>query len=112
MFYLFYSGCGYANACYSVGVAKSSKALGPYTKDAKNPVFKTRSPQTGKSWEGPGHCSVVKSPQGNWLMFYHAWPHGAIGTKRVMLLDTLTFADGWVKVHDGSPSESAMPDPK
>jgi hypothetical protein len=45
-------------------------------------------------------------------MIYHAWPHGAIGTKRVMLLDTVTFAGGWPKVNDGNPSESQMPDPK
>lgn len=86
-YYLFYSGCGYANDCYSVGVAKSSNPLGPYTKNPANPILRTRSPMTNKSWEGPGHCSVVKSPSGQWLMFYHAWPHGAIGTKRVMLLD-------------------------
>lgn len=54
----------------------------------------------------------MKSPAGHWLMFYHAWPHYAIGTKRVMLLDQVMFVDGWVKVNDGSPSESAMPDPK
>lgn len=29
-YYLFYSGCGYANDCYAVGVAKSDHPLGPY----------------------------------------------------------------------------------
>jgi beta-xylosidase len=66
---------------------------------------------TNKSWEGPGHCSVVRSPKGKWLMFYHAWPHGEIGTKRVMLLDEVTFVSGWPKVNDGFPSETAVPDP-
>jgi len=45
-------------------VARSTNALGPYTKYSNNPILKTRSPQTSKSWEGPGHCSVVKSPSG------------------------------------------------
>jgi len=45
-------------------------------------------------------------------MFYHAWPHGAIGTKRVMLLDKITFVGGWPKVGEGYPSEGQMPDPK
>lgn len=29
-FYLFYSSCGYASLCYSVGVARSKDLLGPY----------------------------------------------------------------------------------
>lgn len=89
-----------------MGVAKSTNALGPYTKNPNNPILKTRSPMDDKSWEGPGHCSVVKSPMGKWLMFYHAWPHGGVGTKRLMLLDQVSFVGGWAKVHDGSPSEN------
>jgi arabinan endo-1,5-alpha-L-arabinosidase len=67
---------------------------------------------TSASWEGPGHCSVVKSPEGKWLMFYHAWPHGAIGTKRLMLLDEVKFTGIWPTVNDGFPSETKIPDPK
>lgn len=87
VYYLFYSGCGYNNDCYSVGVAKSDNALGPYVKYNQNPILRTRAPKTDKSWEGPGHCSVIRSPSGKWLMFYHAWPRGAINTKRLILLD-------------------------
>ncbi len=67
---------------------------------------------TNKSWEGPGHCSVIKSPNNEWLMFYHAWPRGKINTKRVMLLDQVKFVNGWPEVNDGSPSENTMPNPK
>lgn len=63
-FYLFYSGCGYNNDCYAVGVARSTNALGPYTKYTNNPILKTKPTQTAKSWEGPGHCSVIKSVSG------------------------------------------------
>jgi arabinan endo-1,5-alpha-L-arabinosidase len=71
----------------------------------------TRSPETNASWEGPGHCSVIKSLQGNWAIVYHAWPHGEIGkTKRIMLVDKLTFQNGWPVVGDGSPSETTQPD--
>ena len=103
-FYLFYSGSGYASSDYSVGVAKSDKALGPYKKYENNPILKTKPVQTSKSWEGPGHCSVVKSPESKWLMFYHAWPYKAIGTKRLMLLDEVKFEGEWPTVNDGSPS--------
>ena len=45
-------------------------------------------------------------------MFYHAWPNGGIGTKRVMLMDEIIFEGGWAKVNDGFPSEGSKPDPK
>jgi beta-xylosidase len=67
---------------------------------------------SSKSWEGPGHCSVVKSANDKWLMIYHAWPRGGIGTKRLMLLDEVKFVGEWPVVHDGSPSENEMPNPR
>lgn len=102
-YYIFYSSCGYADKCYSVGVARSKNFIGPYEKHP-TPILFTRPQQTSKSWEGPGHCSVVKTLKGNFAIVYHAWPHGAIGTKRVMLVDHLTFENGWPKVGDGSPT--------
>jgi len=45
-------------------VARSTNALGPYTKYTNNPILKTKPTQTAKSWEGPGHCSVIKSVSG------------------------------------------------
>ena len=59
---------------------------------------------SNKSWEGPGHCSVVKSPNGKWLMIYHAWPRGGINKKRLMLLDEVKFIGQWPQVNNGSPS--------
>lgn len=38
-------------------------------------------------------------------MVYHAWPHGEIGkTKRIILVDPVTFENGWPKVRQGYPS--------
>lgn len=90
MFYIFYSSCGYADDCYSVGVARSRDLLGPYEK-YPTPILHTRSSQTANSWEGPGHCSVVKTLKGNYAIVYHAWPHGKVGSKRVLLVDRLVF---------------------
>jgi len=60
--------------------------------------------------EGPGHCSVVKGINGNWAMVYHAWPHGKIGTKRVIMLDQISWtSDKWPYI--GSPSENDKPIP-
>lgn len=85
-YYLFYSSCAYNNECYSVGVARSTNALGPYEKHP-TPILHTRNPKTNQSWLGPGHCSVVRKTNGKWLMIYHAWPRNGLNTKRVMLLD-------------------------
>lgn len=47
---------------------------------------------------------MIKSEKGEWLMFYHAWPHNAIGSKRLMLLDSFTFVSGWPHIKQGYPS--------
>ena len=86
-YYLFYSGCGYNRDCYAVGVARSKSALGPYEKYENNPILKTRIPKTSETWEGPGHCSIIKTKNNKTVAFYHGWPRGKIGTKRLMLLD-------------------------
>lgn len=52
---------------------------------------------------------MLKTLKGNYAIVYHAWPHGQVGTKRVMLVDRLTFENGWPKVGDGSPTETAQP---
>lgn len=52
-YYLFYSGHGYCDPSYAVGVARSRSIYGPWEKKG-DPILKT----TG--WRvGPGHCSVI-----------------------------------------------------
>lgn len=67
---------------------------------------------TSKSWEGPGHCSVVKTPHNKYLMIYHAWPHGGLNTKRVMLMDEVIFSSEWPSLKTSYPSESEQPNPQ
>ena len=116
-FYLFYSGCGYASTCYAIGVARAPSPLGPYVKFAGNPILHTKDPETGVSFEGPGHCSVVARYPNKvgapWVMVYHAWPHGGIGTHRMMMTDTVdwTSPDQWPRIAAGYPSETPQPSP-
>lgn len=42
-YFLFYSACGYANKCYSVGVARSKTLLSGFTK-FNFPIAHTKSP--------------------------------------------------------------------
>lgn len=103
-FYLFYSGSGYADSRYSVGVARSSAVLGPYEK-ACAPVMSqyAADPQeTRRHWVGPGHCSVVREKNtGNTVIVYHAWQaaHPNQTPGREILVDAVTWGvDGWPTV--------------
>lgn len=48
-YYIFYSSCGYADKCYSVGVARSKSIGGPYEKHP-TPILFTRPQMTTQSW--------------------------------------------------------------
>ena len=66
-YYLFYSGHGYCDASYAVGVARSRSPYGPWEKKG-DPILRT----TG--WRvGPGHCSVIEDANGQSVMIYHTW---------------------------------------
>ncbi len=122
VYYLFYSaGGGYLDKTYSVWVARSEKLLGPYEKNDLA-VLHTASPESNRSWEGPGHCSVLPvhgSTHDGYAIVYHAWWHGEVGPPfyRVMLTDTLTWrrSNGgvWPEVNNGTnvPSEGQVPVP-
>ena len=114
-YYLFYSGdncCG-PRAHYAVMVARSRAATGP---------FETLADATGRpqsvilarsaAWNAPGHNSIVRDASGGLWMAYHAVdvrrpggpPAEQVNTRRVMLLDRVTFRDGWPMLRDGQPS--------
>ena len=111
-YFLFYSaGGGFKSTNYSVWVAKASKLLGPYQKNP-HAILHTKLPEDGHSWKGPGHCSVLPlfgSTDRGYVIFYHAWVHGKILPFRVMLMDALTWQDGWPRVVGGVPSETREP---
>ncbi|MFP2905851.1 glycoside hydrolase family 43 protein [Pyxidicoccus sp. 3LFB2] len=101
-YYLFYSGNAYYNSTYAVGVARATSPLGPYTKLGA-PILKT-----GGGWVGPGHNSVVTGPRGDTYMVYHAW--NSAHTARVMLVDAITWPNGWPAV-PSAPSAGSRPLP-
>ena len=101
-YYLFYSGNAYYDSRYAVGVARATSPLGPYTKLGA-PIVATNS-----GWVGPGHNSVVTGPGGDTYMVYHAW--NSARTARVMLVDAITWPNGWPSV-PAAPSTSSRPMP-
>ena len=117
VYYLFYSaGGGFESTNYSVWVASSAKLLGPYQKNSTS-VLHTAYHESNKSWEGPGHCSVLPvfdSPHDGYAIFYHAWYHDRVVPYRVMLVDALSWDNGgWPEVNNGTdvPSEGRVPVP-
>lgn len=62
-YYIFFSGNGYTNPEYSIGVARSKSVYGPYEKYVKNPVFHVdyNRYSEGKNctYVSPGHNSIV-----------------------------------------------------
>ncbi len=124
-YYLFFSGdncCG-DKAHYAVMVARSRSASGP---------FQTLAQATGKAnsvilernerWIAPGHNSIIRDAAGHDWMFYHAIDSknrllkndisGDRDVRRVMLMDRLTYRNGWPMVETRSPSTRPQPAPK
>jgi arabinan endo-1,5-alpha-L-arabinosidase len=116
-YYLFYSGdncCG-DKAHYAVMVARSRSATGP---------FRTLAEATGKSTSvileknerfiAPGHNSIVTDASGQDWIFYHAIDskerllksniEGDRDVRRIMLMDRISYRNGWPQVEGGTPS--------
>ncbi|MCP9487065.1 MAG: family 43 glycosylhydrolase [Gaiellaceae bacterium MAG52_C11] len=116
-FYLF----GSATDCcrgpltgYSVFVGRSQHVLGPYADKDGQSLLQGRVGGTpvlsmnGNRWVGPGHNTVFTDEAGQWWTLYHAvdrtdpYFDGAVGfTKRPLLLDPITWVDGWPDVRGG-----------
>jgi len=106
-YYLFYSGHGYCDRSYAVGVARSKNPLGPYEKKG-DPILKT-----GLQWSGPGHCSVIQDQKypGQLVMLYHAWHQAEIcgNNPRLLLVDYVQWTpDNWPYMATGEPRTFAL----
>ncbi|CDW90346.1 glycosyl hydrolase [Stylonychia lemnae] len=86
-YYLFYSGHGYCDQSYSVGVARSRSPWGPFKKKGSPILF------SSGNWQGPGHCSVIKTSSDDWVIIYHSWMNNQVcgNNKRVMLADFIDW---------------------
>jgi arabinan endo-1,5-alpha-L-arabinosidase len=119
-YYLFYSGdncCG-PKANYAVMVARSRSATGPF-ETLEHATGRPHSVvlQKNARWIAPGHNSIVTDAAGQDWIVYHAVevrkprekPTDELNTRRVMLIDRITWKGGWPEV-DG-PSTSPQPAP-
>ena len=86
-YYLFYSGNDFSTSEYGIGVAIANSPFGPFRKMSK-PLLRST-----KEWSGPGHPSVAVGPDGEPLLFFHAYVPGRTGYKefRALLTTRIQF---------------------
>lgn len=92
---------------YAVFAGRSRDVAGPYVDAQGRPLLAARSGgtpvlvQDGGPWIGPGHNSVLRTPDGRWWSVHHAvershgrW-HGTALTRRPALIAEIEWVDGW-----------------
>lgn len=120
-YYLYYSGdncCG-DSAHYTVMVARSKNATGPFTvlmkeKEGDFPIL-----DASGDWIAPGHCSIISDDAGVEWMYYHAidpkqmWSDSLKRNenRRVMMMDPIKYVDEWPMIENNEPSSGSRPAP-
>ena len=91
-YYCFYSAGRWENDTYGVDYAVADHVLGPYSDSGNESGPRVLRTIPG-SLIGPGHNSIVSTPDGEDWIVYHAWDPGM--TARRMFIDRLVWtADG------------------
>ena len=86
-YYCFYSGGAWTNLSYGVSYAVADHPLGPWSEPvAAAPTLLRTVPE---HVIGPGHNSVVRGPEGEDYLIYHAWDVAHTG--RRMCIDRLIW---------------------
>ncbi len=112
-YYLFYSANFFASPEYSVGYAVSNSPLGPFIKALENPILSRT-----EYVSGPGHNSVIKTPDGKeYFIIYHTQMKKEGTHLRQLAIDRLIFTpDGKLKVigptNTPQPFPSGVPKPQ
>jgi arabinan endo-1,5-alpha-L-arabinosidase len=111
MYYLFYSAglcCG-PRADYAVLVARSPNAEGPFERSPA-PIL-----ERNDAWLAPGHPALARDAAGDDWLLYHAADaaaakasgrHPGQGAARLLLLDRITWRDGWPRLDPAAPSSA------
>ena len=99
--------CDGVNSTYKLVVGRSESLFGPYVdragKDMKNNGYEIILDSNDR-FVGNGHCSeIITDDNGvEWILYHGVDVENPNG--RVLLLDQVTWYDGWPIVGDGSPT--------
>ncbi|MCC6159512.1 MAG: glycoside hydrolase family 43 protein [Deltaproteobacteria bacterium] len=87
-YYLMYSGNRADTNAYAIGYATATSPLGPFTKYDGNPILAA---DTDAGFYGPGHHSVVRTPDERMVMAYHTKIAPTTGWDRLVRLNEIAF---------------------
>ena len=114
VYHLFYSAGPYegtkVGGRYAVGHATSKALKGPYTKSPR-PILESVEGAT----YGPGHQTVINTPDGGWWLMYHAWDnvgqprYGQNPSGRTLRLDRIEWSGDEPKVVGPTLTPQAAP---
>lgn len=102
-YFLFYAANAY-DARYLTGVARAPSPLGPFEK-LEEPIL-----ENNDAWLGAGHGSVVHVSGADWFV-HHAWNADDLEAGRFVLLDRITWRDGWPAFAGASSAMGPQPRP-
>lgn len=75
--------------------ARSKKIQGPWENAPQNPLLRTLSPE--ETWWSQGHGSIVDTPDGKLLLFFHGYEKGFLTLGRQTLVREVTIGkDKWL----------------
>ena len=86
-YYLTYSAGGTEHSAYAMGAYVGTSPLGPFTPQARNPIFRT----TAGLVTGTAHGSIVKGPGDRWWVFYTIAAGVVHGFERRVGMDPVQF---------------------
>ncbi len=113
-FYLFASigaCCEGDNSTYKVVVGRSANVLGPYVnKEGKDMLSDNYELliRSDNVFAGPGHNSrIITDDNGTNWMLYHSYLKGQSDKGRLIVLDHVSWSDGWPSISNGVPSKES-----
>ncbi|MBQ5664107.1 MAG: family 43 glycosylhydrolase [Bacteroidaceae bacterium] len=107
--------CDGVNSTYHAVVGRSNKLTGPYYDKNGGQMLNncyTTIIRANNRWRAPGHNSeIITDDNGDDWLLYHAIDTEAPDDGRMMLLDKITWVNGWPTVNDGTPSTTPQAAP-
>lgn len=115
-YYLFYSGdfcCHPTEPEYAVMIARSDSPTGPFERRPGDHVLL----EANATWLGSGHNAIVTDADGiDWIVYHaidpeHPFQPAIDAVRRPMLIDRLTWTDGWPELTADGPTSQPQPAP-
>lgn len=109
-YYLFYSANYYASKEYTLGVAVADQPMGPYTKQANNPVLNYVETPEKVIVSGPGHNSFFTVGEELFTSYHtHTYPQGPSGNRQLCIDRAGFHADGTAYINGPTISPQLRP---